>query len=100
MREKGILLEHGVQRPFVWRDSGNVLALEQDGALGDRGESGNHPEHRGLSAAGRAQQGDELAFLYVEIYVIKYLLVAEGFGYMLDVYYDILWIRFHFRYLE
>ena len=37
------------------------VALEEDRALRRRLEAGDHPQHRGLAAAGRAEQREELA---------------------------------------
>ena len=44
-------------------DVGDVLAVDDDRALGRPLEAGDHPQDRRLAAAGGPEQGDELALL-------------------------------------
>ena len=50
-------------RRFAGGTLGDVAAADQDPAGGDGLEPGDHPEQRGLAAAGRAEQRAELAGL-------------------------------------
>src|SRR5581483_6937708 len=43
------------------------VAADEDGALGDLFEAGDHAQERGLAAAAGAEQGAELAFLDREV---------------------------------
>ena len=45
----------------------DVLAVDQDRALVDVLETSEHPQARRLAAAGRADQDEELAVLYLEV---------------------------------
>ena len=77
MRKKGIALEHGVHRALVRRDIRDVLAVDADLALVCLSETGQQTEHCGLSAARRAEDGDEFALLDIDAYIVKDALVAE-----------------------
>ena len=85
VREQGVALEHGVQRTLVRRDAGEFLAVHEDGAFVRLEKARDHPEEGGLAAAGRAQQGDEFAAADIQVDVLQDLLVAEGFGEVLDL---------------
>ncbi len=60
MREDGIALEHGVDRPAERRQPIELLAMQQDRAGILRLETGDEAQHRGLAAAARAEQREEL----------------------------------------
>ena len=66
MRKQRVALEHHVDRPAVRRHGGDVLAVEQDAPLVRPLEAGKHAKQRGLAAAGRPEQREELAFVDVE----------------------------------
>mgnify|MGYP007097347243 CR=1 FL=1 len=57
-------------------------AVDQQLALGDGLEPGDHPEHGGFAAAGGADKDDELAILHVETDAVDHLVLAEGFSYI------------------
>ena len=61
MRKQRVALEHHVDRPPVRRHAGQILAVEQDAARVRRLEAGEHAQQRGLAAAGRPEQREELA---------------------------------------
>ena len=66
VREEGVGLEHQVERPPVRRDRRDVDAVEQDAARVRRLEAGEQAQERGLAAAGRAEEGEELVLADVE----------------------------------
>jgi len=68
--EQRVVLEDGVDVALVGRQPGHVLALEFDEAGGRRLEPADHPEGRGLAAAGWPEQGEELPGLDLEIDVV------------------------------
>ena len=61
-----VRLEHHVDRPPIGRQRGEVHAVEQEGAGVRRLEARENAKQRGLAAARRAEQGEELALLDVE----------------------------------
>ena len=63
-----------------WLGFSRVMSLPSidDRAGGRRLEAGDHAQHRGLAAAGRAEEGDELALLDVEVEVLDDRGLAEG----------------------
>src|SRR5215469_17368199 len=67
MREQGVTLEHGVDRPLARRSLHEVTAVEQDPAVRRFLESGDHPQGRRLAAARRAEQGKEPAGRNLEV---------------------------------
>ncbi len=67
MRIERIGLEHHGHAALGRADLGHVLAADRQRTGGDVLEAGNHPEQRGLAAAGRADKDAELAILDVEI---------------------------------
>ena len=77
MRKQRIGLEHHVHRPPIGRHAGQVLAAQGDRALARRLEAREHAHERGLAAAGRAEQAEELAFEDVEGQMIHRHGVAE-----------------------
>ncbi|MNJ80515.1 hypothetical protein D3C77_789230 [compost metagenome] len=62
MREQRVALEHHTQAPAGRLGVGDVAAVEDDAATGDLDEASDHLQGGGLAAAGRAEQGDKLAF--------------------------------------
>ena len=86
MREQGITLEDGVDRPFVRRHIRDVRSVYEYFS-GVRGaETCYHAQERGLSAARRAEESQELALLYRYAHIVQDTLVPEAFGYIL--YFD------------
>ena len=61
MRKQGVGLEHGVHRPLVRRDPVHCAAGDHHTARIGRFEPGDHPQQGGFAAAGRSEQGEELA---------------------------------------
>ncbi len=59
--EQRVVLEHRVDVAVVGGDVGDVLAGEQDRPRRRLLEPGDHPQHRRLAGAGRAEQREELA---------------------------------------
>ena len=80
MREQRIVLEDCIQLTFVGGKVGDVSAFEDDAAFVRRLESCENPERSGFSAAGGAEQCDELVFVNDEIKIVENDLVAEGLG--------------------
>ena len=78
MREEGVALEDGVDVALVGRQPGHVLALQLDQAGGGHLEAADHPQRRGLAAAGRPQEREELAVLDIEVDVVDGGAVAEA----------------------
>ena len=70
VREQGIGLEDHAHVPLVYRHVGDVTTADEDAALIDRLETGDHPQGRRLAAAGRAEQREEFARTDVERHVI------------------------------
>ena len=66
VREQRVALEHHVDRPPVRRHAGEVLAVKRHAPAVGRLEPRKHAQQRGLAAARRAEQREELALEYVE----------------------------------
>jgi hypothetical protein len=64
-------LEDHVHRPSVGRQAGHVPPLEEDSPVARSDEAGDDPQERGLSAAGRAEERDELSVLEREGDVVE-----------------------------
>ena len=62
-----VALEHGAHRARLGRAVGEIDPVEEDLARVGQVEAGDHPQQRGLAAAGWAQQGEELARLDGEV---------------------------------
>ncbi len=60
------------------RQAGDVAPGDQDPPGPDLGEAGDGAQQRGLAAAGRAEQGDELAGRHLERDALQHLDRAEG----------------------
>ena len=67
-RQHRILLRH-IADPAI--HPGHPHAVMQDGAILDRQDTRDHVHQRGLAAAGRADEGDELAGLDVQIDMVQ-----------------------------
>src|SRR5262249_10247634 len=70
MREHGVGLEHHVDRPLVGIDALHHLAVDDDLAVARSLEAGEHAQQRGLAAARRPEQGEELALPNLEVRVV------------------------------
>ena len=90
MREQGVVLEDRVHVALVRRQPGHVLALELDAAGGRLLEAADHPQGRGLAAAGRAEEAEELAVDDLEVDVVDGEHVAERLGHLDEPDVDIL----------
>lgn len=66
MREERVFLEYGVDLALVGRDVHDVLAVEEDLALGGLQEAAEDAQQRRLATAGGTEQGDELIFVNVQ----------------------------------
>ena len=71
VREQSVLLEDGVDLPLVGGDLGDVGAVHQDLARGGHDEARDEPEHSGLAAAGRTQQGQEFPVVDIQVHVVE-----------------------------
>ena len=69
--EQRVALEHGVERPTVGRKLGDVAALVDDGSAVGHLQSGDQAQQRRLAAAGRSEQGEELASLDLQIHPLE-----------------------------
>ena len=63
MREQGVGLEHGIDRPLVRRHVPHVRVADADRSFVRQIESGDHAQQGGLSATGRTEQGKKFAFV-------------------------------------
>jgi hypothetical protein len=84
MREERVALEHHVDRPPVRRHAGEVGAAEEDSARARRLEAGEKAHQRGLAAAGRPKQAEELALEDVERHLVDRNRRAEALGHALE----------------
>ena len=75
--EQRVVLEDHVDRALVRRVVGHVAAAELDPAAGRQLEATDHPEGRGLAAAGRPEQREELTGSDVEGHVVDRSDVAK-----------------------
>ena len=66
MREERVFLEHGVDLALVGRDVHDILAVEEDLALGGLQEAAEDAQQRRLAAAGGTEQRDELVFVNIQ----------------------------------
>ena len=82
VREQRVVLEDRVDVPLVRRQPRHVLALEFDEAGRGLLEPADHPQRRGLAAAGWAEEGEELTVLDVERDVVHGGHIAELLDYL------------------
>ncbi len=67
MRKQGVVLEDDADCAAVWWQHVDDVVADDDAALGLGDEARDNAQQRSLAAAGRAEQGDDLAALDVEI---------------------------------
>src|SRR5690606_13004535 len=67
VREERVALEDGVGRAAVWRQVGDVGAVDPDPPAARPLEAGDHPQRGRLAAAARPEQREELAAVDREI---------------------------------
>ena len=77
VREQRVVLEDGVDVAPVGRQPGHVLPVELDEARGGLLEAADHAQRCRLAAAGRPQQGEELAVAHLEVDVVDRRNVPE-----------------------
>ena len=77
-------LEHEGNVALGRAQVGHVLAIEQDLAGGRDLQAGDHPQRRGLAAARRAEQHEELAVVHRQVGVVHRDEVAKGLVQVLD----------------
>ena len=76
VRKERIALEHEAEVALVGRDAGDVLAVEEHLARPGLRKAGNQAQRRGLAAARRAQQGNELSLLDRDVVMLQDHVVA------------------------
>ena len=80
VRKQRVFLEHGVYAALVGRNVCNVLALKKHLTLVGVLETADYAQHGGLAAARRAEQRNELALAYIQVYIVQRLCIAELLG--------------------
>ena len=75
-----IALEHHAKATACGRPARDVIALEQHPALVRHVDAADDAQQRGLAAARRAEQADELARLHVQVNAAQHLLIAVALG--------------------
>ncbi len=80
VREKRIGLEHHVGGSLIGRNAGNILALQQDAALGRLLETSQHAHQRGLAATGGAEQREELTLVNIKRQIVDGDEITKTFG--------------------
>ena len=84
MREQGVALEYGVDVALMGRQAVDVLP-HKDNVAAVRGlKTADDAQQRRLAAARRAQQGDKLVVIDVEVDVVEHDLAVKGFCDVLD----------------
>jgi hypothetical protein len=86
VRKQRVGLEHHVHGPLVRRHARHVLAVDQNAAGTRCFEAAEHAQQRGLAAAGRSQQAENLALIDLQADVIDRLEIAERFGDAFDLH--------------
>ena len=79
MRIERVGLEHHGDVAILRMQLVDPVAVDADLATGDLLQPCDHPQQRGLPAAGRADEHDEFAVLDVEVDAMQHLHVAVGF---------------------
>ncbi len=77
VREQRVFLEHRVDRPFVRRQARDVPARKKDIARSRLHEPSDDAERGGLAAAGRAEEGDELFVVDIEVEAVQNAVSVE-----------------------
>src|SRR4249919_1136853 len=78
MWEERVALEDGVDRSAMWRDVRDVRTVQEHLAVRRPFESGDHAQRRGLAAAARTQEREELAARNLQIDAVdRHLLVED-----------------------
>ncbi len=85
MREQRVGLEHHVHGALVRRDRRHVLTGQQDVAFGRGFKPGQHPHHRGLATARRAQQRKEFLLVDVKRQIVDRGKITKPFGDVLEL---------------
>ena len=67
---QGVGLEHHGDVPVLRLQTGDVVSADEQVAVGDRFEPGDHPQGGRLAAAGRPDEHQELAVVHLEIQVV------------------------------
>ena len=80
VREQGVRLEHGVDRPPVRRRHTHLLTEDPQAPLGRQVEARDHAQGGGLAAARRPQQGEELPVVDGEVDVVDRHHLTEALG--------------------
>ena len=80
MREEGVALEHGVDRAAVGRQARDVPPAQDHLALVGQLQARHDAQQGGFPAAGRPQDGDELAASHGEGHVAENFGVIEAFA--------------------
>ena len=78
MRKHRVVLEHHRQSARTRRQTGDVAAADQHAPAGLLFQAGKGAQQRGLAAAGRSKQRDELAVAHIQRDVAQRGLRAEG----------------------
>ena len=84
--EQRVVLEHGVDRALVGQKRAHVVAKDPQAAVGGEVEPGDHAQRRGLAAARRAEQGEELAVADGEVEAVDGGHLAEALGDAVDLH--------------
>ena len=67
VRPQVIALEHHCGRPLFGRQADDGLAVDRDITAGHIQKAADGAQDRGLAAAGRPQEGNDLAFVNIQI---------------------------------
>ena len=85
MREQGIVLKHDADLSTVRRHLGDQIAVDEKLSLIGLQKARNQVQKRGLAAAGRAQQGQELSLADLQPDGLQRGGLAEGLGDTVDL---------------
>ena len=79
MGEKRVFLENHGGIPVIGRHFFNIFPIEENFPFIRLIETGNHAEQCGFSAAGRPQEGNEMAFFKVQIHIFNDVILPKVF---------------------
>ena len=86
VRDQRVVLEHHADVPLFDRNVRDILPAD-DHAAGIRVlQTGNDPQQRRLSAAGRSQKRQKMFILYLEAQVVEDFILSEGLRNVLNEY--------------